>query len=161
MRQTVTRLPSSGYALVAVPDSSASTCAHFPRQITESGSFANKLNAEQYAKQPDRCYWKAGPEIHGYQYSNDPAGKDPTPIRKRPYRQRKNYLRNTLDHKVHEQEKCEHEKSFPPMANQKHTDLHRQDDRDKLKPEMGHVARVEKRLMPCTTPADDQEPAQK
>src|SRR5262249_4881557 len=31
----------------------------------------------------------------------------------------------------------------PSMTNQKHADYHRQDDRDKLKPEMGHVARVD------------------
>ena len=43
-------------AITAVTNSfPASTCAHFPRQITEGGSFANKLNAEQYAKQPERC----------------------------------------------------------------------------------------------------------
>ena len=29
------------------------------------------------------------------------------------------------------------------MANQKHTDDHRQHDRDKLKPEMRHLARVD------------------
>jgi hypothetical protein len=29
------------------------------------------------------------------------------------------------------------------MTNQKHADCHRQDNRDKLKPEMRHVARVD------------------
>src|SRR5262249_4029210 len=96
---------------------SKSTCAHFPCQITESGSFANKLNAKQYTKQPDRSYREAGPKIESYQYRNDPASQDPTPVWKRPYCQRQNHLRDALNHEVHQQEKREHEESFPAMAN--------------------------------------------
>src|SRR5262245_4515007 len=122
---------------------SVSTCPHLPSQIAKSGPFANELNAEQYAKQPDRSYREAGPKIESDQYRNDAARQEPTPVRKGPYRQRKNHLRNSLDHEVHEQQERQHEKARPSMTNQKHADYHRQDDRDKLKPEMGHVARVD------------------
>src|SRR5262245_21882625 len=122
---------------------SVSTCPHLPSQIAKSGPFANKLNAEQYPKQPDRSYWEAGPKIESDQDRNDAAHQEPTPIRKGPYCQRKNHLRNALNHKIHEQQKREHEQTRPPMTNQKHADYHRQDDRDELKPEMGHVAGVD------------------
>src|SRR5262249_53759606 len=82
------------------------------------------------------------------------------PVWKGPYCQRKNDLRDTLDHEIHEQEKGESQKSFAPMTDQKHTDQHRQDNGDKLEPEMRYVARVEETDALHDT-ADDQEPAQK
>src|SRR6266540_5497151 len=99
-----------------------STCPHLPSQIAKSGPFANELNAEQHARQPHRRYRKAGPQIESYQYRNDSARQDPTPVRKGPYRQRKNHLRNALNQKVHEQQK--REKARPSMTNQKHADYH-------------------------------------
>src|SRR5262249_45004965 len=108
-----------------------------------SGPFANELNAEQYTKQPDRSYREAGPKIESDEYCNDAARQEPTPVRKGPYRQRKDHIRNAFNHKIHEQQKCKHENARPSMTNQKHADYHRQDDRDELKPEMGHVARVD------------------
>src|SRR5262249_55753258 len=47
---------------------SGSTGPHLPSQIAKSGPFANELNAEQYAKQPDRSYREAGPKIESDQY---------------------------------------------------------------------------------------------
>jgi len=85
---------------------SVSTCPHLPSQIAKSGPFANELNAEQYAKQPDRSYREAGPKIESDQYRNDAARQEPTPVRKGPYRQRKNHLRNSLDHEVYQSECC-------------------------------------------------------
>src|SRR5262249_4698430 len=81
-----------------------STCPHLPSQIAKSGSFANELNAKQYAKQPDRSYREAGPKIESDQYCNEAARQEPTPVRKGPYRQRKDHLRNALNHEVHEQQ---------------------------------------------------------
>src|SRR5262245_23201238 len=94
-----------------------STCPHLPSQIAKSRPFANELNAEQYAKQPDRRYREVGPKIESDQDRNDAARQDPTPVRKGSYSQRKNYLRNALDHEVHEQQKREHEKARPSMTN--------------------------------------------
>src|SRR5262245_4799716 len=119
-----------------------STCTHLPSQIAKRSPFANELNAEQQAKEPDRRHWKAGPEIESYQDRKDAARQDPSPVRKRTYRKRKNHLRNALNHEINEQEKRDHEKACPAIANQEHPDDHRQDGRDKLKPEMRHVARV-------------------
>src|SRR5262249_16756443 len=120
-----------------------STCPHLPSQIAKSGPFANELSAEQYAEQQDRRYREAGQKIESDQYCNDAARQEPTPVRKGSYRQRKDHLRNALNHEVYEQQKREHEKARRPMTNQKHADYHRQDNRDKLKPEMRHVARVD------------------
>jgi hypothetical protein len=50
---------------------------------------------------------------------------------------------NTFNHEVHEQKQRDREKPRPTMANQKHTDDHRQHGRDKLKPEMRDFARVD------------------
>jgi hypothetical protein len=71
-----------------------STLTHLPSQITESRSFADKLYAEQHAKQPDRCYREAGPKVESQQYPDDAAHQEPTPVWKRTYGQRKNHLGN-------------------------------------------------------------------
>ena len=81
---------------------SVSSCPHLPSQIAKSAPFANELNAEQDAKQPDRGYGETGPKIERYDYPNDAADQDLAPVRKRPYRQGKNHLRNPLNHEVHE-----------------------------------------------------------
>src|SRR6516162_2784857 len=46
---------------------------YLPRQIAESGPFADQLDAQQHAKQPDRGYRKSGPKIKSYQYRKDAA----------------------------------------------------------------------------------------
>jgi hypothetical protein len=46
---------------------------YLPRQIAESGLFADQLDAQQHAKQPDCGYRKAGPKIKSYQYRKDAA----------------------------------------------------------------------------------------
>src|SRR6516225_10636144 len=68
--------PLCGNALITLCPA-GSTLTHLPRQIAESDSFTDELDPEQYAEQPDRCYWKAGPEIEGQQYANDAAYQNP------------------------------------------------------------------------------------
>ena len=68
--------PLCGNALITLCPA-GSTLTHLPRQIAESDPFTDELDPEQYAEQPDRCYWKAGPEIEGQQYANDAAYQNP------------------------------------------------------------------------------------
>src|SRR5262245_54335120 len=77
-------------ATCAVRQLIPSTSTHNPRQISESSSFADELYAEQYAEQPERGDWEAGPQKKRQQYPNDAACQNPTPVRKRPYCQSKN-----------------------------------------------------------------------
>jgi hypothetical protein len=63
----------------------ASTGTYLPSQIAKCGPFANELNAEQYAEQPDRRYRETGPKIESHRYRNDTADQDPTPVWKRSF----------------------------------------------------------------------------
>src|SRR5215469_9538353 len=104
--------PLCGNALITLCPA-GSTLTHLPRQIAESDSFTDELDPEQYAEQPDRCYWKAGPEIEGQQYANDAACQNPAPVRKRSYCQRKNDFGHALDHEEYDEQKREGKKPSP------------------------------------------------
>src|SRR5262249_41180398 len=106
----------------------------------ESSSFADELYAEQYAEQPERGHWEAGPQKKRQQYPNDAACQNPTPVRKRPYCQSKNQFRNALDQEENNQQDSDCKKTLSRMAEKEYPYNNRQDDRDKLKPEMWNVA---------------------
>src|SRR3954467_1793065 len=126
--------------------------------MEEGSALADQFDAEQYAEQPDRADRNAGPQIERQQDADDAAAQDPAPVRKRPYRQGKDHLRNALDHEEHDQEKREREQTFARIAQEKRPDEDEQDHRDELKPVMRHVARADEtdRLQDA---ADDQEPS--
>src|SRR5215475_6397653 len=74
--ETLARIIKGAYELLSkafFSSLSVSTGPHLPSQIAKSSPFANELNAEQYAKQPDRSHREAGPKIESNQYRNDAA----------------------------------------------------------------------------------------
>src|SRR3954468_10714747 len=127
--------------------------------MEEGSALADQFDAEQYAEQPDRADRNAGPEIERQQDADDAAAQDPAPVRKRPYRQGKNHLRNALDHEEHDQEKREREQAFAGIAQEQRADQDEQDHRDELQPEVRDVARADQadRLQYA---AEDQEPSE-
>src|SRR3954467_9385997 len=127
--------------------------------MEEGSALADEFDAEQYAEHPDRADRNAGPEIERQQDADDAAAQDPAPVRKGPYRQCKNHLRNALDHEEHDQEKREREQAFARIAQEQRSDQDEQDHRYQLQPEMRHVARANQtdRLQYA---ADDQQPSE-
>src|SRR5262249_39908694 len=93
-----------------------STVADLQSQITDSGPFADKLDTEQHAEQPDCRDREAGPKIERQKYSDDAARQDPTPVRKGSNSQGKDDFGNALYHQEHNQKKRDGKQSLAGIA---------------------------------------------
>src|ERR1700733_13829826 len=133
---------------------------HPPCQIAQRNAFADERDAKQRAEKQDRGHRHAGPKIKRQQDADDPAYQDPAPVREWPDGERKDDLRNSLDHQEHDQKKRERNYALGGVAKEERSDDDEQSDRNKLQPEMRHAAGVDQ-ADTLGDAAYDQEPSEK